>query len=786
MAEGHLATCGQIDTRALSDLGLSLDMDPSSPPVSPRDYDSSSPLGLFDKFKLDSPVNPSDDSDSEVQFVAEWATPQITKQSNNSLDNSVCQTSANDGDTTEDTGLLPDKSTITSPIKKRQEGENIRLLGSWDADSREMQILDELENPLDEPEQSPKDVAVDVNDIIICEIDDNFCQPQTDVLNEPQGGISQQGSGEPLCSRVNRRKRTRKTKINSKESRSKKHAPELSVEYIRAMTVQGLHDVLLNRVQETADLHVQEETIKGLAENVEQEIFNMYHDTGVRYKNKYRSLIFNLKDPKNKAFFQRVALGEVSPQSLVHMSTTEMAGQELSDWRNEKRRHAFEILERAEKDYQHIQQKTKLTHKGLIEIEASIDQMYTLEDLSDTTPKEQCRQKSIIPENMDTTSQHKSHLLDVNCLICMGKIKPSDQGNIESWTSSNSQNKAIENGTAGELISQTEAIHEEKDDLNIDNQETSPPVWKGLIQMFSIKQFKVTAFQVSGYSTHLCQELPNVMTSKGLICPESIWEFVELVWPACTKDMCLLRLSPRSASDAVSYSRLFSYLNRKLRYGIIRTYRLEAFVIPLPACQPIPSKLRPLGGPGLEDGHPHMLLALLLPNHPSWTSHPKKDISKQRDELYVPDDIFSSILEDVEREERQMTEQALPSADPPTSEQTTEIGEVGMQELMSILSALTNNLAGVAQNNNFNNTLPGQPNPVLEVNHFWPGFNIVPNFQPPLPPHPPPPPPPLPPSPPPPPPPPPPLSPHFYDSFPPNLLDLSDMFGPPNFCPFQY
>ncbi|XP_073432249.1 SPOC domain-containing protein 1-like [Dendrobates tinctorius] len=117
-------------------------------------------------------------------------------------------------------------------------------------------------------------------------------------------------------------------------------------------------------------------------------------------------------------------------------------------------------------------------------------------------------------------------------------------------------------------------------------------------------------------SAHLCQKLPKKITTKGVISQESVWEYVDLIWPACTKDMCLLSFCPQTCSDAVFYSRLYSYLNHKVRYAIINANNMEAFIIPLPACQPIPAKLRPLGGPGLEEEHPYLLLALLFQNHP--------------------------------------------------------------------------------------------------------------------------------------------------------------------------
>ncbi|KAM5180682.1 SPOC domain-containing protein 1 [Mantella aurantiaca] len=653
-------------------------------------------------------------------------------------------------------------SSAVPTFARRQEGQALRLVGSWNADCMEMQILDELETPYDQQEQSSKEVyeVIDNNEInpIICDADEELSESCCTVLpNNKHRREDQQGPAEALSSKIYSCKRRPKKKPyeKKKSSISGKLVSAVSQEQIRATTIQALSDVLLNRIQETKNFQVQEETVKNLAKIVEKEMFDLYHDTGIRYKNKYRSLIFNLKDPKNKKFFHRVLVSEITPQCLVQMSATEMAGQELSDWRNQERRHNLEIIEKAEKDCQQNKQKIKLTHKGLIEIETSLDEFFTLEDLADTSLKDQALEKVIVPEKIDTTSQHKSHLLDVNCLICMGQISPSDQNDINHWTLWKPKEKESNRTGDTEMIRETT----KQDDLVLESQETaSSAIWKGFIQMFSIRQFKVTAFQVSGYSSHLCQDLPNVITSKGFICPESVWEFVELIWPASTKDMCLLRLCPRTASDAVSYSRLFSYLNLKLRYGIIGTQKMEGFVIPLPARQPIPQKLHPLGGPGLEDDHPHLLLALLLPNHPSWTSVPKK-VNPVQKECDVSEDIFSSILEDVEVEERQMAEQGLLHSELPPNEQAAEIGEVGMQELMDILSILNNNLqdmSGEAQINNPNNILPGQQNFTPGMNPLWPIYNIAPNLQPP----------------------------NTFDSNPPAMFDPFTMNGPPNFCPF--
>lgn len=161
---------------------------------------------------------------------------------------------------------------------------------------------------------------------------------------------------------------------------------------------------------------------------------------------------------------------------------------------------------------------------------------------------------------------------------------------------------------------------------------------------------------------------------------------------------------------------------------------------------------------GLADDHPHLLLALLLPNHPSWTSVPKK-VNPIQKEFDIPDDIFSSLLEDVDNDD--MAEEELSHTGLLPIGETPDMGEIGMQELISILGVRLNNnfqnMTGEDQNNNPNIIFPGQQNFTPEINHFWPTFNIAPNLQP---------------------------SNTFGGNLP-AMFDPLAMYGPPNFCPFQ-
>lgn len=68
-----------------------------------------------------------------------------------------------------------------------------------------------------------------------------------------------------------------------------------------------------------------------LASQIEAELFKLFGDVNKKYREKGRSLIFNLKDRNNPELRERVMSGEISPERLCSMSGEELASKELSD-----------------------------------------------------------------------------------------------------------------------------------------------------------------------------------------------------------------------------------------------------------------------------------------------------------------------------------------------------------------------------------------------------------------------------------------------------------------------
>lgn len=147
-------------------------------------------------------------------------------------------------------------------------------------------------------------------------------------------------------------------------------------EPIRLNIRKTLTELLSGRIKETEDLKLTNEEIADLALNIELELYKYFKDTGAKYKAKYRSLVFNIKDTKNLTLFRKIADRSLTPDAVVRLSPDEMASQELAEWREKETKHQLEMIKKNELDLM-AQAKSIVvkTHKGeqIIENDGRID-----------------------------------------------------------------------------------------------------------------------------------------------------------------------------------------------------------------------------------------------------------------------------------------------------------------------------------------------------------------------------------------------------------------------------
>lgn len=111
------------------------------------------------------------------------------------------------------------------------------------------------------------------------------------------------------------RKRSLET-AKDEESAKKAHPDPEST---RAAAKTSLKDALWNRCKEEPDLagKIDESGAEAVANEVEAALYRHFNkDVGVKYKAKYRSLIFNIKDPKNLGLFRQIVEKQITPGKL--------------------------------------------------------------------------------------------------------------------------------------------------------------------------------------------------------------------------------------------------------------------------------------------------------------------------------------------------------------------------------------------------------------------------------------------------------------------------------------
>ncbi|KRT78789.1 hypothetical protein AMK59_7966 [Oryctes borbonicus] len=96
-----------------------------------------------------------------------------------------------------------------------------------------------------------------------------------------------------------------------------------------------------------AALRVEKEDFEGcappeeLAEELEEAIFSEFKNTDMRYKNRVRSRISNLKDTKNPTLRTNFRIGAISASRLAVMTAEEMANDEIKQLRERFRKEAI-------------------------------------------------------------------------------------------------------------------------------------------------------------------------------------------------------------------------------------------------------------------------------------------------------------------------------------------------------------------------------------------------------------------------------------------------------------
>lgn len=160
-------------------------------------------------------------------------------------------------------------------------------------------------------------------------------------------------------------KKDREKPAIQKTPKAKQQEIQPKQENIRENVCKTLSEQLMNRLKEVTDLVLTEEEVSNISTEIESQLYKCFGDTGQKYKNKYRSLIFNIKDAKNQTLWRRICEKSISPYQLVRLSPDDMASQELALWRERETKHQLDMIKKSELELLNCnRQYVFKTHKG--------------------------------------------------------------------------------------------------------------------------------------------------------------------------------------------------------------------------------------------------------------------------------------------------------------------------------------------------------------------------------------------------------------------------------------
>ncbi|XP_063395302.1 protein piccolo [Cydia fagiglandana] len=165
-------------------------------------------------------------------------------------------------------------------------------------------------------------------------------------------------------------KATKAPSVSPAAARKKDTPPDTknkmkSAEPIRDNVRKALQEQMTVRMAENTGPKFSEDEIKQFAYDTEYELHELFRDVGMKYKAKYRSLMFNIKDRKNLSLWQKICDKTITPKQLVRLSPEELASQELAQWRDKEAKYQLELIKKSELDLLAASKTYVLkTHKG--------------------------------------------------------------------------------------------------------------------------------------------------------------------------------------------------------------------------------------------------------------------------------------------------------------------------------------------------------------------------------------------------------------------------------------
>ncbi|PIK35600.1 putative death-inducer obliterator 1 isoform X2 [Apostichopus japonicus] len=435
--------------------------------------------------------------------------------------------------------------------------------------------------------------------------------------------------------KVDSEKTVERRRSSESEGSKQSGTAQSSSEGVRQNVKKSLSDALCSRDPEEATK---------TANIIEEALFKLHKDTGMKYKAKYRTLIFNLRDTKNKGLFRRVVQQKIDPAKLVQMSSEQLASKELAQWREREAKHSLEMIVQVEEERKEVPI-IKKTHKGEIEV-TEADDLSSLqlpgrkvggveegqgetaglegrgageaggrggqetgrqEDGEEETAGQRGRQQktkgkkgakkekkssAVVKELVASFNRSWNHSsVDFRVNVVIQTFTTSF--NLDEYGSCSEKGAWIGKRPSW-YTPQTPPTHEKP-------QKKVKSFWKGFLNMQDVAKFVAAAYHVSGPIDILNELFPDSLEIRGRIPFHTVWDYFNKLKSAGSTELTVLRFHVAHEEDKGLYGNLFNYFSTRERIGVVGGFEKplikDFYILPLPSHKPVPENILPFEGP---------------------------------------------------------------------------------------------------------------------------------------------------------------------------------------------
>lgn len=348
---------------------------------------------------------------------------------------------------------------------------------------------------------------------------------------------------------------------------------------------------------------------------------------GDRYKNKFRSLLHNLKDKANQVFQIRVVTGDLTPDELVKMSSEDMANPELKSMSESLRAKSIKnsVLKLSEMPI------IKKTHKGDIimlpsERETSfqekerkqqqrLQEQQQQQQRQDASLAEQSESRKSSTSATPTTPTVAKDESFNDILARIGVGAESDRGpyvdpqgprkrkaevDLEKLLGDDDEEFQLEmdDDEEADTKQDTEINNNMQVDQAMPAGPPKPPViWNGCVNMPQVANFDAFARQIGGRvmtAEEWAEVLSPTMWLEGRIPVDRVTNYITQTQYSSSREIAILEIEPLGEDALRNALILLDYFNTRRRYGVVahnKTKVKDFYLIPLRRVEQLPDCL---------------------------------------------------------------------------------------------------------------------------------------------------------------------------------------------------